>query len=1760
MLIKALGFICLAKAHKDENGEEIRSDPLVDPNFYIDQLIAMKEKTSESRLVPHKVPVVFDNYHAVGNWTSTDDDACSYVEQPDGSILISTGHLYNNFDYCHEYWECDNPNHNMFYKWNRVQIESQYNCRSDWARFAWGTADDEQEFTCEWSNNLSKKQKTYRDTGGNKIVWDFDSDDSVIKWGVEAQIICKDPSDKNKCLDGNHNCSDDAECVKIPGKGFKCQCPSDIKWGDQTLKFTGAGTISDPCKSSHPKFPETEIFPIEWDGETLGVVFEKTTITWQDAFNRCNELGMTLPLPSNDDQNTALSKFLLGSERNRRSHIPETYQKRIFLGAHNSYDKRNWVNLYTNETITYNQWSTGQPDNAGNTEKVAEMWSDDGDWNDISLENIDYRSLLCINVGYENWDTDDMNMGNFFCETGLNRCHATAVCVPTGKKYQCECDEIQVQGNALKPISGYETVYYDRKCEYVLTEFGVVADIYIYDGQPTIFRQTYSLTYDKAVKYCASMRMHLPVPNTEQQYEDLKNIPRDKRWNSYWLGYTDAASEGTWVNIYNGEELAIDKWGIDQPDNDGSGQDQVEMYQYGSFQWNDIDSSDNSYRSTLCMMTDLEIKLDSCRMNLHECTPGATCISSGQWSYTCACPNVQIGVWDLQPASTSTGKGHDGCHYFHPNFEGHRLFPVSYGGRNTVAYLGPAAGSNFYDYAAKCQSLGMRMLTPDDKEDWDSLIGKLRLKPGGKWAYPGMYVPLGIIRRNDGEWRNIYTYNKTWTNFNCKNSYCTDFDGYGNRDFAFGSSYSAYYSPESGFAWYDTNFGFSTCNLQSCKFNARTICIAPQDGESTDIDFCGTGFNDCHEGASCTNGGDDGYICECQPLQFGDVKVEPVDSAGTGKSCTYNMPGHDDKTLLPVRVRDNASSDIVYAFHVSSDKHLLKDAIMYCGALGMHLPLPKNDNENAAMRKVRPGQYMRYYWLGYSRSGEDLKFRNIYTGEEELYTNWAVNEPKVGTKLTNVAMLRESGKWTAYADITNHDSLRTICQKGVIDVSKFDWCAAGLHDCHADADCMSSDDENTSYQCQCKDKEFYTGNGIGVNGCVFKLGSKFFIDNYNVDVSINERYVRTQIAVSVANKNTNIAELYEFGVNLDEFEFISGLTMRIGDDGPVSIGDVHKEQEAEEIFETVISSGSGGAITEIKPTEAVSTEILTSRNTTFSVKVNVPAGKKLYIWLNYDMQLARKKAFYAYTTNVFPYDAVSKMRVSVTIEESRNIDAERTAVYWESNGIYGGPESARNQDNAFTLIEAGAKKWKFSFEKQSIDVEQWNDNLKIEYDLERLDNTCGDIVMRDGYFIHYIAPKGLDSIPKNVILTVDTSGSMGWTRMNNAKAAMITILDTLTGQDTFWLQEFNSITSSWRSDTVQATGENIENAKTWVNSLSAGGGTALYSAIFNSVERPLDSNRANLAFIISDGYPTSGITSWSDIQANILAANSIKNSQGDEIAQKWAIYNFGIGNGAPMFELSKLSTWNMGVGRQVFDNADVQSQLTEFFNEYSIPLVWNNQFHYSGASEFDCSGTNLYADQELTCIGKLPTNNKCGDVDDLGFTPGDTLLAGVNMMDVSVSLALFLISIFFNHIPIFQTGTCKIVSDAGCSSGINAAPAYDSSDLMANPNPKSSKPDLAKVFAYQQIQRKIRLYHDSYVENVKDLLKADIEDFALMNDFVTEFTTLVVVEATRRNRPVDGVMIKKRRSKEKQHKLKELFSEYREEIKRLKAMEQVISS
>ena len=127
------------------------------------------------------------------------------------------------------------------------------------------------------------------------------------------------------------------------------------------------------------------------------------------------------------------------------------------------------------------------------------------------------------------------------------------------------------------------------------------------------------------------------------------------------------------------------------------------------------------------------------------------------------------------------------------------------------------------------------------------------------------------------------------------------------------------------------------------------------------------------------------------------------------------------------------------------------------------------------------------------------------------------------------------------------------------------------------------------------------------------------------------------------------------------------------------------------------------------------------------------------------------------------------------------------------------------------------------------------------------------------------------------------------------------------------MQEFNSRTYSWVSSgrAYQASSDNIELASNWVKQLSSGGGTNLYKAIEDSVSRELDTRRANIAFIITDGEPTSGVSSWPLIQEYTKEKNSMK-AYGQENRQKWALFSFAIGSNAPMKELNKLSILNMG--------------------------------------------------------------------------------------------------------------------------------------------------------------------------------------------------------------------------------------------------------
>ena len=108
-------------------------------------------------------------------------------------------------------------------------------------------------------------------------------------------------------------------------------------------------------------------------------------------------------------------------------------------------------------------------------------------------------------------------------------------------------------------------------------------------------------------------------------------------------------------------------------------------------------------------------------------------------------------------------------------------------------------------------------------------------------------------------------------------------------------------------------------------------------------------------------------------------------------------------------------------------------------------------------------------------------------------------------------------------------------------------------------------------------------------------------------------------------------------------------------------------------------------------------------------------------------------------------------------------------------------------------------------------------------------------------------------MPREIILVVDTSGSMHGVSMAQAKRAVRLALKGLQATDRFNVIEFNSHTAALYSSSVAATTANVTKALNFVQQLDANGGTEMRSALSMALrDRPLETHLRQIVFI-TDG-------------------------------------------------------------------------------------------------------------------------------------------------------------------------------------------------------------------------------------------------------------------------------------------------------------------
>ncbi|CAL8143934.1 unnamed protein product [Orchesella dallaii] len=363
------------------------------------------------------------------------------------------------------------------------------------------------------------------------------------------------------------------------------------------------------------------------------------------------------------------------------------------------------------------------------------------------------------------------------------------------------------------------------------------------------------------------------------------------------------------------------------------------------------------------------------------------------------------------------------------------------------------------------------------------------------------------------------------------------------------------------------------------------------------------------------------------------------------------------------------------------------------------------------------------------------------------------------------------------------------------------------------------------------------------------------IYSFRIESDIKYRYSRTYVTSRVANKDPTKAQEVTFSVVLPETAFISKFIMEI--DGKPYEAYVKEKEEAKKDYIQAQSQGQSAGLVEKS----------TRNSNVFNVNVNVKPQTKVTFNLTYEELLSRRLGRYEQAININP-DQVSSIKdyqILVNIEESRNLTLVRVPSL--SNDIDAQEDSEGNNKDA--VIERPApNKAKISWSPSTADQKKLvkegiSGKFAVQYDIDR-DTDAGQILVMQGYFVHFFAPENLPPLRKHVVFILDISGSMWGRKMEQLKESQKKILDDLSSEDFFNIITFSSDVYLWspedslnkndnndrfysytaapvspqllaKRQPLPATPGNIVKAKEFIDSLVASGGTNIHDAIIEAL-------------------------------------------------------------------------------------------------------------------------------------------------------------------------------------------------------------------------------------------------------------------------------------------------------------------------------------
>lgn len=217
--------------------------------------------------------------------------------------------------------------------------------------------------------------------------------------------------------------------------------------------------------------------------------------------------------------------------------------------------------------------------------------------------------------------------------------------------------------------------------------------------------------------------------------------------------------------------------------------------------------------------------------------------------------------------------------------------------------------------------------------------------------------------------------------------------------------------------------------------------------------------------------------------------------------------------------------------------------------------------------------------------------------------------------------------------------------------------------------------------------------------------------------------------------------------------------------------------------------------------------------------------------------------------------------------------------------------------------------------------------------------------------------------PLKLVLAVDTSISMQWTKLTACFKAVEYFLRGLTADDQFTLLCFNDGVEEFSQQLQPATAESVGGALEFFKRRYLRGGTDLAAAIERA--KLLAEESGATVVLITDGAPTAGEVDNNAISATAASAGDAK------------LMIFGIGNDARADLLRRLASENGGHFAWVSESEDIDFKLARFLEALSEPVISRLALNVEQDANLDSvylnKKTSVFDRSDVTWLGRYLT-------------------------------------------------------------------------------------------------------------------------------------------------------------------------------------------